>query len=140
MSLSQQAESALRAAAERQGAIDSDVVLLFQDLTQNLDGPDLENSAREAVRKMADAKPSLFKPRDFAKMSPEEQAAVDARLRKAEHPTVPKGEFHGLDSARLRGDELDALHRHIGGRRNSYDTSILKSALARQRIQDGAMS
>jgi hypothetical protein len=138
--MNSETEQALRKAAERQGAIDPDIIklALFEDLTEGIESPD---KAAEVVKAMAERKPLFFRERwDYRKMTPDQQAQTEQRLRATQRPGVPANMFKSLDAGRLTESELNALTRYTGGQRNSLDKSTLQRALARQQLEDGALT
>lgn len=136
--MTEQIQNALIAEASRQGTklLDTDVLRVFPDLTDDLNADD-PNAVSEALQKMAERKPSLFKPeRKWGDMDPgsdewrkrEEQFRTS--LRKSH--SVGPNEFSKLDAATLDDEQMRALTRTLQGRGGSYDRSILQRALAEQ--------
>lgn len=136
-------EKALQSEAQKPefGCVDVSVLKCYNFATRDLDPENLDAAkVTEAVRKIAAKAPALFKPqKSWGELADEPNSsayrerdeAFKASLRTRHE--VPANEFASLDSALLDEVEQSALRRYLGARAGSYDRSILKNALARQR-------
>jgi hypothetical protein len=132
-------ENALAAEAERQGAIDPDVIRIaeFGQIVEEAKAGD-PLSVAAAVRKMIEAKPVLFNRVDFGQLSGAAYQSAEERFRAGLRKSRPIGktDFADLDAGRLSAEEFHALDRCIRGESNSWDRSALVRARARQRHED----
>lgn len=100
-------------------------------------------SAAQAVAAFKARVPGVFRQTDFAKMSPTEYEAEEAKLR-ANVGTGSRqfgpNEFRSLDAGRLSEEELAAMDRCVRGETNSWSRALLVKALARQRLEDSLTS
>jgi hypothetical protein len=94
-------------------------------------------SPSEAVKELAALRPVFFAKKDFAEMDPDEFEKSEEKFRlslRKSRPAVPNA-FSSLDSATLTRDEMSALDRVVTGQGDSFDRSVLTSALARQKAE-----
>ena len=133
---------ALKTEAAALKCIDDDILLVHSDLTSGLtvddNGKPDPAAIKEAVRAIKSRSPRLFKENDWRVLAadPDQRAylAQEKAFRESIRTShrVGPNPFKTLDTALLSPIELESLNRHLGGRGDSYDRSLLQRALRAQ--------
>jgi hypothetical protein len=135
-------EQALREAATLAGIVDLDA-LRIPEFAHHRAAILTESDIAEAISKMRDTKPNLWRQADWQTITDlDEYDKRDQAFRESLRRSRPVGntkEFSSLDAARLSDDEMQSLSRHVSGRSNSWDRSILTRALARQVSENASL-
>jgi len=133
---------ALAVEAQALKVIDTDILRCHPDITDSLTlddsgKPDPEK-IKEAVKAIREKSPRLFKETRWEVLADDKNPTAYLEQEKAFRESlrtshrVGVNPFKSLDSARLSPDESRALTRHLQGRGDSVDRSILSKALSRQ--------
>jgi hypothetical protein len=137
---------ALSQEAVRLGVVDAEILRCYPTITGDLkveDGKVDAIAVSNAVKAIAARSPSLFRPKKpWDELSSEEFSQREASMRESNRGLEPASPspFRALDASRLQENELQALSRCVGGQSNSFDTGLLRRALARQHSEDAALS
>lgn len=109
------------------------------EVPDNLDADDPE-AVTKAAKKIAAAKPNLFRRTDWEKLESEDadafadrERAFKASLSKSRPFVSP---YKELDASRLEPEELRALEKAMVGEANSWSLGLLRRAAARQKAED----
>ncbi|HEV3154615.1 MAG TPA: hypothetical protein VGZ02_12485 [Candidatus Baltobacteraceae bacterium] len=124
------AQSALRAEAERAGAVDATVADMFGDLVDAVESQKMTKEA--AVLEMRKRKPHLF--RAYNEMDDHDFANADRSLRSAlrARPGSTDNEWRDLRADELSAYELRELEKALAGHVNRFDRAALEGARRRQ--------
>jgi hypothetical protein len=136
-------ENAVKAEAEKQHAIDADLIAVALNgaTIAVVDGEVV--GVTELVRKLRKEKPHLFKEQDASKLKAAEFDALEAELREPQHGrashTLPAW-VRKIDAFELSNAETDALSAVLAGSKAGHYHGIVEGAARRQGIDVAAAS
>jgi hypothetical protein len=131
-------EAAVKAEAERRGAIDADLVTMVFDLSKIrvVDGEAVASDVKKRVDEIRREKPLIFRERDARKMNDEAFAQLEQELRKPDLREIEERPAYvrQVDASQLTETENEALRAVLCGSKQSYHHGVVERAARRQGI------